>query len=93
MIGMSIQLRIHKTQPNIYLYIILTFRSHHEIFIRRSWYSVFPSLDYMQEGHRAMNRDEGSYLLSHAYNRFPDATADLRILGRTEYQLLLMKIS
>jgi len=23
----------------------LTFRSHHEIFIRRSWYSVLPSLD------------------------------------------------
>jgi len=28
-----------------HLYLILTFRSHHEIFIRRSWYSVFPSLD------------------------------------------------
>jgi len=27
------------------LYLILTFRSHHEIFIRRSWYSVLPSLD------------------------------------------------
>jgi len=24
---------------------MLTFRSHHEIFIRRSWYSVLPSLD------------------------------------------------
>ena len=28
-----------------HLYLILTFRSHHEIFIRRSWYSVLPSLD------------------------------------------------
>ena len=28
-----------------YLYLILTFRSHHEMFIRRSWYSVLPSLD------------------------------------------------
>ena len=26
-------------------YLVLTFRSHHEIFIRRSWYSVLPSLD------------------------------------------------
>ena len=25
-----------------HLYLILTFRSHHEIFIRRSWYSVLP---------------------------------------------------
>jgi len=28
-----------------HLYLILPFRSHHEIFIRRSWYSVLPSLD------------------------------------------------
>jgi len=28
-----------------HLYLILTFRSHHEIFIIRSWYSVLPSLD------------------------------------------------
>ena len=28
-----------------HLYLILTFRSHHEIFIRRSWYSVLPSLE------------------------------------------------
>jgi len=28
-----------------HLYLILTFRSHHDIFIRRSWYSVLPSLD------------------------------------------------
>jgi len=28
-----------------HLYLILTIRSHHEIFIRRSWYSVLPSLD------------------------------------------------
>ena len=28
-----------------HLYLILTFRSHHEIFIRRSWYSVIPCLD------------------------------------------------
>jgi len=26
-----------------------------------------------------MNRDEGSYQLSHAYDRFLDATADCRI--------------
>jgi len=47
-----------------------------------------------KEGHRAMNRNEGSYQLSHAYDRFLDMTADRRTrLGRTEYQLLLMNIS
>jgi len=122
----------------------------HEIFIRRSWYSVLPSLDatisgrfkkavasviqlitalvsihssmteysksaltehanqanrtidwkkttvidreqdrptrwikeavhIRKESRRAMNRDEGSYQLSHAYDRFVDATADRRI--------------
>jgi len=35
-----------------------------------------------KEGHRAMNRDEGSYQLSHAYDRFFDATADRRIKTR-----------
>jgi len=29
------------------------------------------------EGHRAMNRDAGSYQLSHAYDRFLDAILDL----------------
>ena len=35
-----------------------------------------------KEGHRPMNRDEGSYQLSHAYDRFLDATADRRIKTR-----------
>ena len=35
-----------------------------------------------KEGHRAMNRDEGSYQLSHAYDRLLDATADRRIKTR-----------
>ena len=34
---------IHKSQPNSL--ITLTFRSHHETFIRRSWYSVLLDLD------------------------------------------------
>jgi len=34
---------IHKSQPNSL--ITSTFRSHHETFIRRSWYSVLPDLD------------------------------------------------
>jgi len=34
------------------------------------------------EGHRVMNRDQGSYQLSHAYDRFLDATADRRIKTR-----------
>jgi len=32
-----------------------------------------------KEGHRALNRDEGSYQLKHAYDRFLDAIADRRI--------------
>jgi len=35
-----------------------------------------------KEGHRAMNRDEGSYQLSHAYDRLLDATADRHINTR-----------
>jgi len=33
-------------------YLILKFRSHHEIFVRRSWYSVLPSLDAAISCHR-----------------------------------------
>ena len=32
-----------------------------------------------------MNRDEGSYQLSHAYDRFLDATADRRIKTRKNW--------
>jgi len=35
----------HSPVTTKHLYLILTFRSHHEIFIRRSWYSVLASLD------------------------------------------------
>ena len=35
-----------------------------------------------KEGHRAMNRDEGSYQLRNAFDRFLDATADRRIKTR-----------
>ena len=42
-----------------------------------------------KEGQQAMNRDEGSYQLSHAY-RFLTIVSST---GRTEYQLLLMKAS
>jgi len=38
-----------------------------------------------KEGHRAMNRDEGSYQLSHAYDRLLDATADRRIKTRKNW--------
>ena len=40
---------IHKSQPNSL--ITLTFRSHHETFIRRSWYAVLPDLDEMINCH------------------------------------------
>jgi len=35
-----------------------------------------------KEGHQAMNRDEGSYQLSHAYDHLLHATADRRIKSR-----------
>ena len=44
-----------------------------------------------KEGHPAMNRDEGSYQLSHAF-WMRQLIVESR-LGRTEYQLLLTKIS
>ena len=48
-----------------------------------------------KEGHRAMNRDEGSYQFSYAYDRFLDATADRRIKTRKNWvpAFLLMRIS
>jgi len=36
--------KIHQNTTK-HLNLTLTFRSHHEVFIRRSWYSVLPSLD------------------------------------------------
>jgi len=38
-----------------------------------------------KESHRAMNRDEGSYHLSHAYDCLLDATADRRIKTRKNW--------
>ena len=38
-----------------------------------------------KEGHRAMNRDEGSYQLSLAYDRFLDVTADRRVKIRKNW--------
>jgi len=38
-----------------------------------------------KEGHWAVNRDEGSYQLSHAYDRFLDATADRCIKTRKNW--------
>jgi len=38
-----------------------------------------------KEGHRAMNRDESSYQLSHAYDRLLDATAERRIKTRKNW--------
>jgi len=69
------------------------FRSHHEIFIRRSWYSVLPSLDatikeaihIRKEGHQATNRDEGTGQLSvesHLRPHSVDAIADHHIKTR-----------
>jgi len=44
-----------------------------------------------KEGYRAMNRDEGSYQLSHAYDRFLDATDDRHIKMRLKRQYKVSK--
>ena len=45
-----------------------------------------------KEGQHAMNRDAGSYQLSHAYDRFLDVRLPVvSRTGRTEYRLFLMK--
>ena len=50
-----------------------------------------------KEGQHAMNRDEGSYQLSHAYDGTTAFLTRHRSVvsrtGRTEYRLLLMKAS
>jgi len=38
-----------------------------------------------KEGHRATNRDEGSYQLNHACDRFLNTTADRRIKTRKNW--------
>jgi len=45
---------------------------------RPTWW-IKEAIHIRKEGHRAMNRDEGSYQLNHAYDRLLDATADRRI--------------
>ena len=35
-----------------------------------------------KEGQQAMNRDEGSYQLSHAYDRFLDTASSCRVKNR-----------
>ena len=35
-----------------------------------------------KDGHQAMNRDEGSCQISHAYDHFLEATADCRVKSR-----------
>ena len=82
--------KIHKSQPKLY-YLILTFRSHNEIFIRRSWYwySVLPSLDATISC-RIKKAVVGVTQLTAFLMRLLIVTSRL---GRAEYQLLLIKIS
>jgi len=47
---------------------------------RNRW--IKEAVNIRKEGHRAMNRDEGSYQLSHAYDRFLDVTDDCHIKTR-----------
>jgi len=76
----SIRTIIYKSQPNSF--ITLTFRSHRETFIRRSWYSVLPDLDVTIKCHI---KKAVVFLMWHLICTSRS--------GRTEYQLLLMKVS
>ena len=49
------------------LYLILTFRPHHEIFIRRSWYSVLPSLDWFSRFCTAHNRQTLNFTMGRPF--------------------------
>jgi len=51
-----------------------------------TWIKIFSS-EFMQycEGHWSMNRDEDSYQLSHAYDRFLDVTVDRHIKIRKNW--------
>jgi len=53
---------IHKSQPNSL--ITLPFRSHHETFIRRSWYSVLPDLDVTISCHNGAGRHCDCFIAS-----------------------------
>jgi len=119
LVAISIQVKIHKSQPNIYTlswcFDLITRSSSEE-----SWYSYSKStltdhanqanhtihwkkatvihreqdrptrwikeaVHIRKERHRAMNPDEGSYQLSHAYDRFLGETADRRIKTRKNW--------
>jgi len=75
---------IYKSQPNSL--ITLTFRSHHETFIRRSWYSVLPDLDVTINCHMKM----WQLIVTSTSHQHHIVTSTS---GRNEYQLLLMKVS
>jgi len=49
---------------------------------RRPTRWIKEAIHIRKEGHRAMNRDEGSNQLIHAYDRFLDATADCHMASR-----------
>jgi len=49
------------------------------------WKLVKEAVHIREEGQHAMNRDEGSYQLSHAYNRFLDTASFSRVKNRKNW--------
>ena len=45
-------------------------------------YSLLEAIHIRKEGQQAMNRDEGSYQLSHAYDRFLDTASSRCVENR-----------
>jgi len=52
---------------------------------------IHQNIHICKEGPQAMNRDDGSYQLSHAYDRFLGTSSSCRVKNwKNYYQLLLM---
>jgi len=73
----------HISRINLFDWYIGTSRKfiyhNHNFYTFNTYQVVKEAVHIRKEGHRAMNWDEGSYQLSHAYNRLLDATAERRI--------------
>jgi len=50
--------------------------------MKQKYVVVSTNSNTRKKGQQAMNRDEGSYQLSHAYDRFFDTTSSRRVKNR-----------
>jgi len=86
---------VHVALPLIFFQFLLFSQANHTIDWKKTtvidreqdrpsrW--IMEAVHICKEGHRAVSQDEGSYQLSHAYDRFLDATVDRRIKTRKNW--------